>query len=325
MSGEMIDHAPARHVRLDWLDALKGIGILAVVAGHIWTRGPVRDAIYLFHMPLFFIASGFTLRPVPFPRLLRRLGTSLLVPFLTFSLFLLSADFLIEHWRGVRPIFSNFADGAHVILLSTQSTRGPFTILWFVPCLVLARLVWNGLALRWPDPGEWQWPVTILTLLAAAYWWGGTTSPFGLIAVPGALAFLWIGALWRSKAGAPLLRWATLSAGAGSLLAFALLPPLAMKTGGLGIPLLSVAAAFLVTWTLAQALVFMPGVVVSALAALGRMSLVIMYMHVAFIHYFAPYARPAILFVIALAGSMMVDQAARKYGLTRRLLLGARA
>jgi len=324
MSGEMIDHAPARHVRLDWLDALKGFGILAVVAGHVWTRGPVRDAIYLFHMPLFFIASGFTLRPVPFPRLLRRLSASLLVPFLIFSLLLLSADFLIEHWRGVRPIFANFAHGAQVILLSTQSTRGPFTILWFVPCLVLARLVWNGLALRWPDPGKWQWPVTILALLAAAYWWGGTASPFGLIAVPGALAFLWIGALWRSRAGAPLPRWTGLAAGAGSLLAFAFLPPLAMKTGGLGIPLLSVAAAFVVTWTLAQALGFMPGVVVSALAGLGRMSLVIMYMHVAFIHYFAPYASPAILLVIALAGSVMVDQAARRSGPTRRLLLGAR-
>ncbi len=97
-----------------------------------------------------------------------------------------------------------------------------------------------------------------------------------------------------------------------------------MKTGGLGIPLLSVAAAFVVTWTLAHALGFMPGAVVATLAALGRMSLVIMYMHVAFIHYFAPYAPPAVLFAIALAGSVMIDQAARRSALTRRFLLGAR-
>jgi peptidoglycan/LPS O-acetylase OafA/YrhL len=45
--------------RLGWLDAAKGLGIILVVIGHVWTRGPVRDAIYAFHMPLFFIAAGY--------------------------------------------------------------------------------------------------------------------------------------------------------------------------------------------------------------------------------------------------------------------------
>lgn len=41
------------------IDIVKGIGILLVVFGHT-NKGPVRDFIYLFHMPLFFYLSGST-------------------------------------------------------------------------------------------------------------------------------------------------------------------------------------------------------------------------------------------------------------------------
>lgn len=61
-------------VRLDWVDAAKGIGIALVVIGHAlgglidagiapsadWFR-PAMLAIYTFHMPLFFFLSGLFL------------------------------------------------------------------------------------------------------------------------------------------------------------------------------------------------------------------------------------------------------------------------
>lgn len=57
-----------------WLDGLKGFGILLVILGHVlsgyldaWTFPeaygsfyPVRTWIYSFHMPLFFLISGYT-------------------------------------------------------------------------------------------------------------------------------------------------------------------------------------------------------------------------------------------------------------------------
>ena len=59
--------------RIEWIDALKGFAILTVVIGHcadgILSAGmysqykfelqALYDAIYSFHMPLFFIVSGF--------------------------------------------------------------------------------------------------------------------------------------------------------------------------------------------------------------------------------------------------------------------------
>ena len=39
------------------IDILKGIGIILVVLGH--ADFPFRDWVYLFHMALFFITSGY--------------------------------------------------------------------------------------------------------------------------------------------------------------------------------------------------------------------------------------------------------------------------
>ena len=41
------------------IDVLKGIGIILVVIGHSGCPNLLKDFIYSFHMPLFFIASGY--------------------------------------------------------------------------------------------------------------------------------------------------------------------------------------------------------------------------------------------------------------------------
>ena len=64
---------PADTDRLGWLDRAKGLGIVLVVIGHAWiglrAAGVLADdgmfrvveqLIYNFHMPLFFLLSGFT-------------------------------------------------------------------------------------------------------------------------------------------------------------------------------------------------------------------------------------------------------------------------
>lgn len=60
--------------RLDWLDALKGFAICAVVIGHVLlgfvenkafpeanqNMKRIMDWVYTWHMPFFFALSGFT-------------------------------------------------------------------------------------------------------------------------------------------------------------------------------------------------------------------------------------------------------------------------
>lgn len=45
--------------RIEWIDVCKGIGIILVVVGH--SNPPFMKYIYSFHMPLFFLLSGFLL------------------------------------------------------------------------------------------------------------------------------------------------------------------------------------------------------------------------------------------------------------------------
>ncbi|MDC1262111.1 acyltransferase family protein [Polaribacter sp.] len=42
--------------RIDWIDQVKGFGIILVVYGHNFPS--IEDYIYSFHMPLFFLLAG---------------------------------------------------------------------------------------------------------------------------------------------------------------------------------------------------------------------------------------------------------------------------
>ena len=47
--------AEQSRARLSWLDVLKGIGIILVVIGHIYSNQTIFNWLYSFHMPLFFL------------------------------------------------------------------------------------------------------------------------------------------------------------------------------------------------------------------------------------------------------------------------------
>ena len=50
---------------IEWLDIAKGLGVLLVVIGHLWYNclfPIVNTIIYSFHMPMFFILSGFVFK-----------------------------------------------------------------------------------------------------------------------------------------------------------------------------------------------------------------------------------------------------------------------
>lgn len=45
--------------RIEEVDISKGIGMVLVITGHLCVGAPLRNFIYSFHMPLFFVLSGF--------------------------------------------------------------------------------------------------------------------------------------------------------------------------------------------------------------------------------------------------------------------------
>ncbi|WP_278969986.1 acyltransferase family protein [Megasphaera elsdenii] len=61
-----LDRQPDRLFNIDlnrvgWIDVAKGIAIVLVIIGHtVQFGGGTRNFIFSFHMPLFFLLSGFT-------------------------------------------------------------------------------------------------------------------------------------------------------------------------------------------------------------------------------------------------------------------------
>lgn len=66
-----------------WIDILKGVAIILVVVGHNATQN-ITDFIFCFHMPLFFLLSGFTFSPKPIKQYIHKSTKRLLVPYIFF-------------------------------------------------------------------------------------------------------------------------------------------------------------------------------------------------------------------------------------------------
>lgn len=307
--------------RLDWIDAAKGLGILLVVVGHVWTRGPVRDAIYAFHMPLFFLLAGFVAQPRPMGDFLRRQWSVMAIPYLAFLSVLMAADPLIELARGHRPMFPDFGAAMEAMLTGGTALRGPLTIFWFAPCLMAARTLQNLLWRLWPSSRDWRWALAMAASLAFGLWIGAVSdfSPQGLLSVPVALVLLWIGSLWRGAGRLPLLTGVAAVAGALILLLWPPVP-LNMKVGDYGHPLWSLPIALVLSFGLCRFAQLAP---LPPLCALGRMSLVIMFLHVAIVHYCAPYFGKWVLLCLAVAVPIWIDFLLRRWGWGRRYFLGS--
>ena len=115
------------------IDVAKGFGILLVVLGHNsvfrTSLHTAYEAVYLFHMPLFFFLSGTTFRQTSFREVMRKRARSLLVPYFAMGMLAVALGVLEGGPDRVAP---NVAG----ILYGTGHTLR-FTPLWFLPCLFL--------------------------------------------------------------------------------------------------------------------------------------------------------------------------------------------
>ena len=102
--------------RLIFLDAAKGIGILAVMFGHITSIGnPIDRWISTFKLPIFFVISGYllcrskemsTTSPCAF---IKKKAKVLLIPYFLFSLLTIIYRTGFAVFKGKWLIYYNFA------------------------------------------------------------------------------------------------------------------------------------------------------------------------------------------------------------------------
>lgn len=112
--------------RIVWLDIAKGIAICLMVLGHTSIPALLSNFIWAFHMPLFFIASGWTTNfdKDSWKSFLYKKARGLVIPFLVYSLVVI----LIQDAMGWKSILSLVLEG-----------WGGYA-LWFIPVLYLALI-----------------------------------------------------------------------------------------------------------------------------------------------------------------------------------------
>ena len=130
-----IDNRP--RLRNHYIDVLKGLLIILVVLGH-FDKGVLHNVIFLFHMPLFFMASGFLLKR---DRLEKRYIVnkvqSLMRPYLIYlavDLFLVQRDFSIKS-----------------IIRALWGGRVFPGVYWYVTCFLFALLLLSIMIRYLPD------------------------------------------------------------------------------------------------------------------------------------------------------------------------------
>lgn len=124
-------------MRISFIDNSKAIALLLVIIGH--TDGLSQNAenfIYAFHMPAFFLISGYLLKDyklnLSFKDFLLFQMKSLLVPFLFFAFISFCYSLFNSYVKGDQLDIMSKLSG---VLVGTAESLTINTVLWFLTCL----------------------------------------------------------------------------------------------------------------------------------------------------------------------------------------------
>ncbi len=123
---------------------MKGIAILAMLCGHCVIPSAMHKFIYIWHMPLFFLVSGYFYHTKPWRQLLCGSYRGLLLPYAaTCGSILLVCLFLDSETFNTHLI--GFA-GLPSFLFShdISNSYGGSGPLWFLPALFWCRMIYDG-------------------------------------------------------------------------------------------------------------------------------------------------------------------------------------
>lgn len=124
--------------RIDWIDITKGIGIFLVMLGHTGLPEVFRAWIYSFHMPMFFLISGYLFKIRTQKECIKRSINLLIIPYLAYSMLFILIDFIL---------FNN----SHEVLNGLVNTfigKGSFSVLWFFIALFWVEIFFNYIMKR---------------------------------------------------------------------------------------------------------------------------------------------------------------------------------
>lgn len=178
------------------IDILKGIGIVLMVLGHMHFDDQYFGRIvYAFHMPLFFLVSGFLYKkPNNLFDYLKRKAKRLLVPYAVFATTYLFLSFCLS--RKVSTLF----DGLKSLLVFPTQGMPMESALWFLPAMFLCCVLYALLDKFVKSRMAFTAIISILTCIGCFY--SSVTDfrlPFAVGPAMASLGFYGLGQLWKCR------------------------------------------------------------------------------------------------------------------------------
>lgn len=124
-----------------WLDVLKGIGIILVVIGHIYSNQTIFNWLYSFHMPLFFLAAGWVYKEKTVLADIKRRIQTIVIPYFSFGFLVLIYWQLME--RRFRDSDMSFMDSLFGLFSGCYDNLEFNIHLWFLPCFFVTVILFN--------------------------------------------------------------------------------------------------------------------------------------------------------------------------------------
>lgn len=135
--------------RLEWIDIARGFFILAIVIGHVFNDGAIRAWVFSFHVPAFFVVSGFCYRDSKdFRGWFSGKVRSIVVPYVSFSVLSIMIFALTELVMPKIGTLLN-CDIVNNVKVMLYGNSKPDIMrynlpLWFLPCFFCVTMLTYG-------------------------------------------------------------------------------------------------------------------------------------------------------------------------------------
>ncbi|MBC1573185.1 acyltransferase family protein [Listeria booriae] len=178
--------------RLDWIDNLRGFGMILVVWGHMNLPYVLETIVYSFHMPLFFFISGYLYRKKEesFLSTLKRKSSGMLIPYFFFATISIPFGIGLALIQNVPWSFSDVF--MHYFYLDGVGWNSP---LWFLVVLFFIEIIYIVI-----DKLKWNNIFFIFVCFLLGYGFSITRMefPFGLNIVLYGIVFYYLGHIGRA-------------------------------------------------------------------------------------------------------------------------------
>lgn len=305
------------------MDSLKGMGIVFVVAGHtLWPN--VQHLIYMFHMPLFFLISGYLFKRRDTKTLIKKKLISLILPYLAYLII-----FTVFEFKNI--YFNRLHTSEDIVLLvknmiyGGQRLRGSLGVFWFVTVLFFSQIVFSALLNLFSERAL-GFIVFALYVASFALPFDEYTSPLDIYVISNALPYIYVGYIIK-KHNINISPYISLILSALYLIAgiyFSKYFAIDMKSSIYGMPFLSMIGCVSVFSFLIYISKTMPDI--KLLKDLGMASMTIMFTHQFVNIYLARsiFNNQAYIFMFCIVQPFMLHFLISKYRTINLVLCGVR-